>query len=150
MIECGEIERLDGFGFPQSQNVAGAYAITGDRRVVSDSFHFGLWNPAHTRAATLVRVGLAAPAEFYRISDFRPREFPRITETQPFIGDLALPAVTNDLIENAELVANAVTDCRHFNRCERIHKTGSKPAKSTVAQAGLFFLRDDFIEIDIE
>src|SRR5262249_1587040 len=98
----------------------------------------------------LVRVWFGVPAEFYRISNFRAREFPRVPAAQPFVGDLALPAVTNDLIENSELVANAVTDCRHFNRCERIHETGSEPAKSTIAQAGLFFLRNDFIQIDIE
>src|SRR4029453_5784741 len=39
MIERSKIERFDGFGFPQAQDVAGVNAITRDRRVVGHSSH---------------------------------------------------------------------------------------------------------------
>ena len=38
----------------------------------------------------------------------------------------------------------------HFDRRERIHVTRGEPAESAIAEAGLFFLRDDLVEIVAE
>ena len=123
MIKRSEVERLDGFGFPQAQDVAGADAVPRDRSVVGHTLHFGLWNPAHARVALLVSECFRASAKFYRILDLGARDFPRVAVAQPFVRDLALPAVADDLIENPKLVADAVADRRHFNRRKRIHVT---------------------------
>src|SRR5262249_9576215 len=56
----------------------------------------------------------------------------------------------NDLIENSELVSNTITNCRHFDGRERIHVTGREPTESTVPKSWLLFLRNDFVEINIE
>ena len=122
-------------------------AIAENRRVVGDAVHFRLWNPAHAEAALLVGARLGAPAEFHLVGDLRARDLPRVAVAQPFVGDLALPAVADDLVENAELIANAVANRRHFDRSERIHVTGREPAKSAIAEAGFLFLRNDLVEV---
>ena len=61
-----------------------------------------------------------------------------------------MPAITNDLIEDAEFVADAVADGRHFDRRQRIHVTRRKPPEAAVAQTGLFLLRQDLVEIVAE
>ena len=150
LVERSEVERLDGLGFPKPQRVAGANAVAGDRRVVGDAAHLRLWNPAHAEAALLVRPRLGAPAKLHLIRDLRARDIPRVAVLQPFVGHLTLPAVADDLIENAELVANAVAERRHFDRRERVHVTRRQSAQSAIAEAGLFFLRKNLVEIVAE
>ncbi len=53
-------------------------------------------------------------AELYLYDCFRPREFPGITTTQPFIGDFDLPTIFDLLVKDAEFVADAVADSRNF------------------------------------
>src|SRR5204863_2543579 len=98
------------------------------------------WNPADAKAALLISVSLGVPAEFHFISSLRPRDFPWIAGAEPFISNFLLPAVPNDLIKNAELVANAVADGRHLDRREGIHVTRGQPAKAAISQSRFFFL----------
>ena len=147
VIERLEVERFDGLGFPKPQRVAGGDAVAGDRRVVGHAAHFGLRNPAHAIAVLLVGERLRASAEFHLIRDLRARDLPRVAVLQPFVGDLGLPAVADDLIENAELIADAVADRGHFDRGERIHVTRREPPESAVAKAGFLLLRNDVVEI---
>ena len=90
------------------------------------------------------------PPNFTSIRDLRARDFPRVAVLQPFVGDLALPAVADGLIENAELVADAVADRGHFDRRERIHVARREPAQPAIAEARLLFLREDFVEVVAE
>ena len=147
LVERSKVERLDGLGFPKAQRVAGANAVAGDRRVVGDAAHLRLWNPAHAEAALLVHPRLGAPTKLHLIRDLRARDIPRVAVLQPFVGHLTLPAVADDLIENAELVANAVPERGHFDRRERVHVTRRQSAQSTIAEAGLFFLRKNLVQI---
>src|SRR4030095_6418328 len=147
MVKRGEIERFDCFRFPEPQNVAGVDSITEDRRVVRDALHFILWNPANAKAALVISESFCASTELHFIGDLWARDFPRVTVAQPFVRDLVLPAIADDLIENPELITDAVANCRHFNGGERIHVTRRKAAESAVAKSRLFFLRQDFIEI---
>jgi hypothetical protein len=66
------------------------------------------------------------------------------------VADLILPAVADDLIENAELVANAVPERGHFDRRERVHVTRRESAQPAIAEAGLFFLRKNLVQIVAE
>ena len=60
------------------------------------------------------RVVAATPfAELHIAGDFRAHDFPGIAESQPLIRDLDLPAVADRLIEDSELVADAVADRRN-------------------------------------
>lgn len=52
--------------------------------------------------------------EFHVVSNFRPHDFPGISKAQPFIGDLHLPAVADRLVEDSELITDAIADGGHF------------------------------------
>src|SRR4029077_20508033 len=105
---------LDRFRFPKAQEVTSIDAIAENWCVVSNASHFRLRNPLHAKATAFTgRFGLTA--KFHAVGNVRARNFPRVSGAQPFVGDFALPAVTNDLIENSKLVADAVADGRNFN-----------------------------------
>ena len=53
-------------------------------------------------------------AELYLYDCFRPEKFPGITTAQPLIGDFDLPTIFDLLVEDAEFVADAVSDRRNF------------------------------------
>ena len=61
----------------------------------------------------LLAPGLC-PAERYIVGDLRADDFPRIAEAEPLVGDFHLPAILDDLIEDAEFVADAVAGRGHF------------------------------------
>ncbi len=88
----------------------------------------------------VVGVVLGTAAELHVEGDFRAHDLPGIAEAEPFVGQLDLPAVTNRLIENAELVADAIPDRRDVERGERVHVTRRQPAEAAIAEAGLFLL----------
>ena len=98
---------------PQAQQICAVHTIAGDRRVVGDAFHDLLGSPTHAIPALTVVVRLGAPAELHIAGDFRAHDFPGIAESQPLIRDLDLPAVADRLIEDSELVADAVADRRN-------------------------------------
>ena len=147
VVEGSKIERLDRLGSPKPQNVARVDAVTRDRRVVRGASDFGIGNPAHTKVSLLIGECFRASTKLHRICNVWARDFPRISEAQPFVSDFLLPAVANHLIKNAELIPDAVAKGWHFDRRERIHETRREPSKAAVTEAGLFFLRGDFIEI---
>ena len=150
LVKRGKVERLDGLGFPKAQGVAGVNTVAGDRRIVGDAAYLRLWNPAHPEAALVVRPRLGAPTKLHLIRDFRACNIPRVAVLQPFVGHLTLPAVADDLIENAELVANAVSERGHFDRCERVHVTRCESAQAAIAETGFFFLRENLVQIVAE
>ena len=63
---------------------------------------------------------------------------------------LALPAGAEDLVENAELIADAVAERRNLDRSERIHITGGESPEPSVPETGLFFLHENLIEVPAE
>ena len=66
---------------------------------------------------------------------------------EPLVGELDLPAVTDGLIEDPELVADAIADSRHAQRRHRVHVTGGQPAEAAVAEARLLFLREQAAKV---
>ena len=83
---------------------------------------------------------LGAPAELHIEADFRTHDLPGVAEAQPLVSELDLPAVTNRLIKDAELVADAVADGGNIERRERIHVASGEAAEPAIAQARFFFL----------
>jgi hypothetical protein len=65
-------------------------------------------------------------------------------------GDLDLPAVANRLVEDAELVADAVADGRDLERRERIEIAGRQASEPSIPQPRLFFLLDERVQIEPE
>ena len=89
-------------------------------------------------------------AEFDFEGVFGALQRPGIAETEPLVGGFHLPAVANLLIEDAVLVANAIADGGNVERGEGIHEAGGETAESAVAQARLFFLLDERLEIEAQ
>src|SRR5262249_59263896 len=119
-VERGKVERFRRFRAPQAQQTASVHAVAGNEGVVGNALDLSFGNPAHAIAARLVLVGFGAAAEFYFEGYFRTGDFPGIAEMQPLVCALDLPAVVDLLIKYAELVANAVANRRHAERCQRI------------------------------
>ena len=72
---------------------------------------------------------------------FGPRHFPGVAETQPLVRLLDLPAVDDFLLEDAELVADAVADRWNLQRGERIEETRGETTEAAVAQARFVLVR---------
>src|ERR1700684_1676922 len=80
-----------------------------------------------------------AAAEMDVIDHLRPLEFPGVAETQPLVRIFLLPAIVDDLAEQTEIVANAVTDrgdaeCRHA-----FHEACGKPPETAIAKRRVRF-----------
>ena len=120
--------------------------IAGNRNIVGDAADDVLGNPTHAEVTVLVVIllGMAAGADV--MSDFGPGCFPGIAEAQPFVGLLNLPAVLYFLVEEPELVADAVADGGNVQRGERLHVAGGKAAQSAVAQTGLGLVIQELVE----
>src|SRR5262245_50612661 len=78
------------------------------------------------------------------------RDLPRIAEAKPLVRHLHLPAIVDLLVEDPEFVADAVADRRDLERRERIKVAGREPPEAAVAEPRLFFLVEEFVEIETE
>ncbi len=67
---------------------------------------------------------------------------------QPLVGPLHLPAVDDLLLEDAELVADAVAHGRDLQGRQRIDEAGRESPEATVAETGLHFLLPQFVEVE--
>ena len=150
-VEGGEVERLGRLGLPQPQHVDGGHAIADDGRVERNPANDARRDPADPVAAGLVAPDLGAAAESDGVRRARTARSPR---------DCPAPATcrctstcqpsTNLLIEDAELVADAVADRRNLERRQRVEEAGGQPAEAAVAEARLLLLRDQLVEIQPE
>jgi len=93
---------------------------------------------------------LAITAQFDYLGKVRTRDLPDVAEAEPLVGDLDLPAVLDDLIEDAEFVAYAVADGRVADGSQRVEIAGRQSAQSAVSQTGLFFQSDELIEVETQ
>ena len=148
LVEGVEIERLARLRGPQAKQVDGVDVIAGDRRVVGDPHHHLIRDPPDLIASPLVVVGLGPAAELHRKRDLGPGDCPGIAESQPFVGPFDLPAVPDLLIEDPELIPDAITDGGNLQRGQRFEKTRRQPTEASVAQAGLFLLVEKGREIE--
>jgi hypothetical protein len=147
VVEGLEVERLRGLCAPEAQQVGVRRTIAGDRSVVGHAGHHVPRDPPHAVPPPLVLPVLGAPAEFHVDRDLGPDDLPRVAEAQPLVGQLHLPAVADALIEDAELIADAVADGRHAQCRQRVHVAGGEPPEAAVAQPGLLLLRDQGGEV---
>ena len=78
-----------------------------------------------------------AAAEMHVIDHFRPLEFPGVAEAQPFVGIFLLPALRDDLAEQAEIVADAVADGGDRERRHALHEARRQPSEAAIAERGI-------------
>ena len=60
---------------------------------------------------------------------------------------LHLPAVFDPLLEDAELVSQAVTHGGDLQRRQRVHEAGSQTTQSAVSKTRLAFFLDERVEV---
>src|SRR5262245_31981484 len=150
LVERLEVERLAGLGGPQSEQVDGRYSVPEDRRVVGHAAHGPLGDPAHAVPPALVRRGLGPSAEMHVQRQIGPHDLPWVAAAQPLVRDLDLLPIANRLIEDPELVADAVADRRDLERRERLHVARGETSESAVAQPRLLFFGQQLVEVEPE
>src|SRR5215510_11076314 len=96
-------------------------------------------DPARPITSLGIRGDVCAAAKIDIEAHLRADDLPRVALLEPLVGHFVLPAFTNLLIEDAELVADPVADRRHLERGERIQKTSSQPPEAAVAEAWFLF-----------
>ena len=86
-------------------------------------------------------------AEFYLDGFIGARHEPHITQVEPVIGELHLPAVDYPLFEYAEFVSDGIAGCRYAEGCERIHVARRQSAQTSIAETGIRFYGIDVVNI---
>ena len=73
-----------------------------------------------------------------------------LRELQPLFGNFHLISVDDFLIENTEIVPDAITDGGQFERCHGIEKACRQTAETAVAQSRIAFLVDDVFHVQAQ
>ena len=92
-----------------------------------------------------VVLGVAAPLD--EVVHIGLGDLPWVSVDQPVVGLLDLPAVVDLLIEDAELVADAVADGRALEGGQRVEIACRQPSQAAVAQAGLLLATQHLVDV---
>ena len=136
LVEGVELQRIGRACRPQAQRVDVLAAPADDRRVIGDRLH-GLGRMPDRAVAALVVDMLDAAAEMDVIDHLGPLQFPGIAEAQPFVRIFLLPALIDDLAEQAVIVADAVADRGDRQRRHALHEAGGEPPEAAIAERGI-------------
>src|SRR5690349_7966807 len=107
-VERLETQRIDGARRPQAQRIYVQAAPSYDRDIVGDRLDGLVRVPDRAFDAARRHRRLHPTAEVDIVDHFRPRELPWIAEGQPFLRVFVLPTVSDNLAEEAVIVANTV------------------------------------------
>ena len=94
--------------------------------------------------------GLHMAAKGNLIGGFAAGKFPGIAVFQPVFRQFHLPAILDELAEQAVIIADAIAVSRDVEAGHAFHETGGQAAKATIAQGGVLFQRLGEIEIDLQ
>ncbi len=145
-VEGVEVKGFGGCGTPKPEPIAGVDLVAQHRDVVRNADGVLGGNPAGAVAAVLIGVALGAAAKAHKHRLIRVGELPGPTAFEPLIGDLHLPAVANQLIENSKLVADAVANRWHFQAGQRFHVASGQASQTAITKARLFFHLADVVQ----
>ena len=149
-VEHVELERVGRPRRPQPQGVDVLAAPAHDRRIVGDGLHGFRRMPDRAVAALGIDDMFDAAAEMHMVDHFRPLEFPGVAEAEPFVGIFLLPALRDDLPEQAEIVANAIADGGNGQRRHALHEARRKPAQAAIAERRIRLAFAQIGQIDAE
>ena len=74
-------------------------------------------------------------------------DLPGIAQLQPLVRLLHLVAIDDSLVEDAEVIPQAIPDGGQIQRCHGVQKTGSQSAQASVSQTGIHFMVPQLIPI---
>ena len=146
-VEGVEIEALSGIGSPQPQPVAGVHPVAQHWHVVGHTDGVLGRDPAHPVGALLIPIALGAAAEAHEAGLVGVGNFPGPATLEPLIGDLHLPAVADQLVEDAEFIADAIAGGRDLQRGQRFQEAGRQTAQAAIAQSRFLFHLEDLVEV---
>src|SRR5260370_8951423 len=104
-----------------------------DRGVEGHRFHRFRRMPDR-EVASLAFDMFDAAAEMHVIDYFRPLEFPGVAKAQPFVRIFLLPALRDDLAEQAEIVTDAIADRGDRQRRHALHEARRQPSETAIAE----------------
>src|SRR5688500_577423 len=103
-----------------------------DRGIVGGGLHGFAGMPAGAFAAAVRDMGDVA-AEMQPIDHLGALESPWVAEAEPLVGIFLLPALRDDLAEQAEIVADAVADGGNGEGGHAFHEAGRQPPEAAIA-----------------
>jgi hypothetical protein len=92
-----------------------------------------------------VVLGVAAPLD--EVVHIGLGDLPWVSVDQPVVGLLDLPAVVDLLIEDAELVADAVADGRALEGGQRVEIARGQPSQTAVAEPRFLLACQHVVEV---
>ena len=137
-VEQAQVERLmAGPGAPQPEDVDRLGAVARDQHVAGLAPHHLRWQPAGPQPALVVvrRLGVAVEPDDLEV--IRSGELPRVAVEGPVVGKLDLMAILEGLLEDPELIPDAVPHRRHVQGGQRVEQAGGQTAQAPVPQPGL-------------
>ena len=137
-VEQAQIERLRaGPGAPQPEDVDRLGAIARDQHVAGLAAHHLGWQPAGPQPALVVVHGLGVAVEPDDLEVIGRGELPWVAVEGPVVGKLDLLAILEGLLEDPELIPDAVPHRRHVQGSQGVEQARGQPAQAAVPQSGL-------------
>ncbi len=115
-VERHEIELFGRARGPEAEEIDGLGAVAGDGNIVGNAEDGLGADPGRAVVAVVVEDVFHAAVDLDVGGVFRADDFPRRAEDHPVVGMLDLDAVDELLLEETELVMNAVADGRQVER----------------------------------
>ena len=137
-VEQAQVERLPaGPGAPQPQDVDRLGAVARDQHVAGLAPHHLGRHPAGPQPALVILHGLGMPVEPDHLQVIGGGELPRVAVKGPVVGVLDLMAIFEGLLEDPELIPDAVAHGRHVQGGQGVEQAGGQTAQPPVPQPGL-------------
>ncbi len=147
VVEDLEVEVVGGLGRPEPQVVDRVVVVAGHRHVVGHGLHLLGLDPAAAQLAVDLLL-LHAAVKVDRHGALVAGDLPDVAQAQPGVGVLHLPAVLQPLLEDAELIADAVAVARQGQRGHGVEEAGRQAAQAAVAQARIGLVLQQPTQVD--
>ncbi len=124
--------------------------VADDGHVGGNAQHDLVVDPGLLQVAVGVALGIDAAVHGNADGFFGMLDLERRAIGLPAIRLLALEAVDDLLLEQAELVVDAVAVTGHAERGQRFQKAGGQTSQAAVAESGIGFAVENVVEADAE
>ena len=137
-VKQAQVERLmAGPGAPQPEDVDCLGAVARDQHVAGLAAHHLARHPAGPQPSLVVVHSLGVAVEPDDLEVIGGGELPRVAVEGPVVGKLDLLAILEGLLEDPELIPDAVAHRRHVQGGQGVEQAGGQPAQAAVPQSGL-------------
>ena len=149
-IEGGQVEVLGRPRGPKPQEVDGLGSESCHRDVVGHSQDGLRVHPAGAGVAAVIKNILHAAVEAHLLGVLGANDLPRVAKEDPAVGVFHLVSVDELLLEQPELVMDAVSESRKIQGRQGIEETRREPSEASVAEAHVDLRLAHRVKIDPE